>query len=66
MKYDGEHCPKCGGDILVDQSLESSGCSDAYQVVSCSKCDSTFVEHFKLVGLEEDVESEEKPTFEVE
>jgi hypothetical protein len=47
--YDGERCPHCGSDEIEGHEIETGGGS-ATQEMSCSVCDATWNDLYRLVG----------------
>jgi len=48
----GNNCPKCGGDDLECDGLETDG-TEAWREFLCTKCDKRFIDIYKLAGVEE-------------
>jgi len=59
QQHDGEHCPFCGSDEVVEYGFETvNGGREGLRELACDDCDEEYWEVFKLYGLAEDANEE--------
>ena len=52
LRMGGNICPNCDGDNITAERLQADG-DVAWGNVSCTDCEATWVDQFKLIGFSE-------------
>jgi endogenous inhibitor of DNA gyrase (YacG/DUF329 family) len=59
-RYDGVHCPECGGEVESHPDSIADNPTMMFMDVKCTQCGQTFTEEYKLVLLTGDNSTEYK------